>query len=48
VQTRDVHVCWPPPVSDEMPMIFHAVTVTFENIGGVVVQKDKSGARNIL
>jgi hypothetical protein len=33
------------PVSDPMPVIFHAVTVTFENIGEVVVQKDKSGAR---
>ncbi|MFM0554059.1 hypothetical protein P0D69_24220 [Paraburkholderia sediminicola] len=26
-------------------MTYHAVTVTFENVGGVVVQRDKSGAR---
>lgn len=33
------------PVGDEFPMTYHAVTVTLENIGGVVVQKDKGGAR---
>ena len=32
------------PVGDSFPMTYHAVTVTFENIGGVVIQRDRNGA----
>ncbi|WP_168789196.1 hypothetical protein [Paraburkholderia aromaticivorans] len=28
-------------------MTYHAVTVTLENIGGIVAQKDKNGARTV-